>query len=41
MPAILKDGRFWVGFLVGYLICVFLPQLSVKRLTSKASGGGS
>ena len=41
MPAILKDGRFWVGFLTGYLICVFLPQLSLKRLTAKASGGSS
>jgi hypothetical protein len=41
MPAILKDGRFWTGFLLGYLIVVFLPSLSFKRLTSKASGGGS
>jgi len=38
MPAILKDGRFWIGFLLGYLIVVFLPSLSFKRLTSKASG---
>ena len=41
MPAVLKDGRFWVGFLTGYLLVVFLPSLSFKRLTSKASGGGS
>jgi len=38
MPAILKDGRFWIGFLLGYLIVVFLPSLSFKRLTSNASG---
>ena len=38
MPGILKDGRFWVGFLIGYLICVFLPSLSVKNLKSKATG---
>jgi hypothetical protein len=30
MPGILKDGRFWIGLLAGYLLCVFVPQLSVK-----------
>ena len=30
MPGVLKDGRFWFGVLVGYLLVVFLPQLSFK-----------
>jgi len=41
MPAILKDGRFWAGFLAGYLLVVLMPSLSFKRLSAKASGGGS
>lgn len=41
MPGILKDGRFWGGVLVGYLLVVLVPSLSFKRLTSKVSGGGS
>ena len=27
---ILKDGRFWVGVLAGYLLLTFMPQLSVR-----------
>jgi hypothetical protein len=38
MPAILKDGRFWVGVLAGYFLVVFLPSLSFKSVTSKAKG---
>ena len=39
MPGFLKDGRFWGGVLVGYLLVVFLPQLSVKgRMSAKAGG---
>jgi hypothetical protein len=25
----LKDKRFWVGFLVGYAVLAFMPQLNV------------
>jgi hypothetical protein len=38
MPGVLKDGRFWFGVLAGYLLVVFVPQLSIK---SKMSKGGS
>ncbi len=30
MPGFLKDGRFWGGVLVGYLLVTFVPQLSFK-----------
>jgi hypothetical protein len=38
MPGILKDGRFWGGLIVGYLLCMFVPGLSLKGLTGKKSG---
>jgi hypothetical protein len=38
MPGILKDGRFWGGVLVGYLLCVFVPQLSVKGKLGNKGG---
>lgn len=35
--AVLKDGRFWFGVLVGYLLVTFVPALSVRgKITSKA-----
>ena len=40
MPGILKDGRFWAGVLAGYLLVVFVPQLSVKsRMSGKGAAG--
>lgn len=38
MPGVLKDGRFWMGVLVGYLLVVFVPQLSIKGRMGKSSG---
>ena len=38
MPGFLKDGRFWGGVLVGYLVVTFVPQLSVKGKMSKSGG---
>jgi hypothetical protein len=38
MPGIIKDGRFWIGVLVGYFVVVLVPSLSFKSLKSKASG---
>jgi len=35
---ILKDGKFWTGVLVGYLLLTFMPQLSVR---GKVSGAGA
>ena len=37
MPAVLRDGRFWFGVLVGYLLLSFVPALSVRgKMTAKA-----
>lgn len=36
MPGFLKDGRFWGGVLVGYLLVTFVPQLSVKARMGKS-----
>jgi hypothetical protein len=36
---ILKDGRFWAGVVVGYLILVVFPQLNVRVMGVKASVG--
>jgi hypothetical protein len=38
MGGFLKDGRFWAGVLVGYLLVVFVPQLSIKGRMSAKSG---
>jgi hypothetical protein len=38
---ILKDGRFWAGVVVGYLILVMFPQLNVRVMGVKASVGRS
>lgn len=34
MPGVLKDGRFWAGVVIGFLLCVFFPQLNVIRKKS-------
>ncbi len=36
---ILKDGRFWVGFLVGYFLLVVFPAMNVRAMGVKASVG--
>ena len=36
--AVLRDGRFWVGVIVGYLLLVFVPQLNFRNM-GKRSGG--
>ena len=40
MPGALKDARFWAGFLVGYLLVVFVPQLSFKSIKGGKGPGG-
>ena len=35
----LKDHRFWVGFLAGYFLLVVFPQLNVRAFGVKASLG--
>jgi len=35
----LRDHRFWVGFLIGYLFLVVFPQFNVRALGVKASVG--
>ena len=37
--AILKDHRFWVGVVAGYLLLVVFPQLNVRAMGVKASIG--
>jgi hypothetical protein len=37
--AILRDSRFWIGFLVGYLFLVVFPQFNVRAMGIKASVG--
>jgi len=36
--AVLRDGRFWIGVLVGYLLVVFVPQVSFKNMGKKSGG---
>jgi hypothetical protein len=36
---IVKDGRFWIGFLVGYFLLVIFPQLNIRVMGVKASLG--
>ena len=38
MPGVLKDGRFWTGVLVGYLLLMFVPALSIKTKMSGKTG---
>lgn len=35
----LKDKRFWIGFLLGYALLVFMPSLNVMtKLGGKGKG---
>jgi len=34
---VLKNKTFWIGFLIGYLLLAFMPQLNVL---GKLKGGG-
>ncbi len=36
---VLRDGRFWAGFLVGYFLLVIFPQFNLRVLGVKASVG--
>ena len=36
---ILKDSKFWIGFLAGYFLLVIFPQLNVRVMGVKASVG--
>ena len=38
---ILKDSRFWIGVLAGYLLVIFVPQVSFKNMGTKKAGGVS
>jgi len=29
--AALKDGRFWAGFIVAYLLVIFVPALNFRN----------
>jgi len=41
MPGMLKDGRFWFGVLIGYLLLSFIPALSVSGMVrGRAKTGG-
>ena len=35
----LRDHRFWVGFLIGYLFLVVFPQFNLRAMGVKASVG--
>lgn len=31
----LRDHKFWVGFLVGYAVLVFFPQLNIRTVMAR------
>ena len=35
---VLKDSRFWIGVLAGYLLLTFMPQLSIRGKVSGRAG---
>lgn len=35
----LKDKKFWIGFLVGYLLLSFMPNLGLHSLSMKRKNG--
>jgi hypothetical protein len=37
--AVLRDGRFWFGFLAGYFFLVIFPQFNLRLMGVKASVG--
>lgn len=34
----LKDGKFWAGVVVGYLVLVLFPQFNVRTMAGKPKG---
>ena len=36
---VLRNGHFWAGVLVGYLILVVFPQMNIRAMGVKASIG--
>lgn len=36
---VLKDQRFWLGFVAGYVFLVVFPQFNVRAFGVKASVG--
>ena len=36
--AILKDGRFWGGVIVGFLLPMLIPQLNVRARAGLKAG---
>lgn len=38
--AVLKDGRFWGGVIVGALLVMFVPGLNIKAKASGRAGMG-
>ena len=36
---VLKDGRFWFGVIVGYLLVVMLPQINLRARGGARVGG--
>jgi hypothetical protein len=39
--SVLKDSRFWVGFIAGYFFLVVFPQFNVRLMGVKASVGAA
>jgi hypothetical protein len=33
----LRDSRFWIGVLAGYLLVVFVPQVNFRNMGKKAA----
>ena len=36
---VLKDSRFWLGFVAGYFFLVIFPQFNLRLMGVKASVG--
>jgi hypothetical protein len=34
----LKDGKFWAGVVVGYMVLVLFPQFNVRTMAGKPKG---
>ena len=37
----LRSGQFWAGVLIGYLLVVVFPQLSIRTMGKKGKMGGA
>ena len=35
---VLKDGKFWAGVVVGYLVLVLFPQFNIRTMSGKPKG---